>query len=167
MISLIVAASTNDVIGIDGRLPWRLPDDLRRFRALTMGKPIIMGRRTFESIGRPLDGRRNLVLTRRQDLSVGGIEVVHSYQDALARVRQCGETMVIGGGTVYRQFLADAVRIYMTRVAVQIDGDTHFPPIHDQEWSLLESEAHADDATHAHPFTFSVYERRAPVAPRR
>lgn len=160
MISLIVAASLNDVIGVDGGLPWHLPDDLKRFKALTTGKPIVMGRRTFESIGRPLPGRRNVVLTRQGDLEIDGVDMASSVSEAIARSGRADEIMVIGGGEIYARFLPGADRVYLTRVNVEIDGDTHFPKLGERDWVLLESELHESDAQHTHAFSFLTYERR-------
>ena len=135
-ISIIVAASTNNVIGVDGELPWRLPEDLRRFKAITMGKPMIMGRATFESIGRALPGRRSIVLTRQTDFSADGCDVVPSVDAALALARDADEVMVIGGGEIYRQFLPLADCIYLTRVQAEINGDTRFPELDMNEWEV-------------------------------
>lgn len=131
-ISLIVAASDNDVIGIRGELPWHLPADLKRFKQLTMGKPIVMGRLTHESIGRPLPGRRNVILTRNGNYRSPGCERVSSVDDVLAFADE--EVMVIGGGDVYAQFLPHAQRIYLTRVHVCIDGDAFFPQLEAGAW---------------------------------
>ncbi len=135
-ISIIVAASTNNVIGVDGDLPWRLPEDLRRFKAITMGKPMIMGRATFESIGRALPGRRSIVLTRQTDFSADDCDVVPSVDAALALARDADEVMIIGGGEVYRQFLPLADSIYLTRVQAEIGGDTRFPELDMNEWEV-------------------------------
>ena len=158
MISLIVAASTNNVIGVQGSLPWHLPADLKRFKSLTMGKPIVMGRRTFESIGRPLPGRRNIIITRQTDYPAAGCDIVSSVDAAVAAAADGDEVMVIGGGEIYRQFLPLAERIYLTRVAAEIDGDTRFPAL-DNGWQLSESEAHAADDRHRYDYEFQVLER--------
>ena len=127
MISLIVAASTNNVIGNQGELPWRLSDDLKRFKAVTMGKPIIMGRKTFESIGRALPGRQNIVITGQADFMAEGCDVVGSKEAALAATGDADEVMVIGGSQVYALFHPDAGRLYLTRVHAEIDGDDGLP----------------------------------------
>ena len=160
MISLIVAASTNNVIGTKGDLPWRLSDDLKRFKATTMGKPIIMGRLTWESIGRPLPGRQNIVITRQPGYSAEGCDVVASVDEALEAAGAVPEVMVIGGGDIYRQLLPRASRIYLTRVEAEIEGDTFFPELHESEWEVVSSEAHEADEKNAYAFTFITLQRR-------
>ena len=159
-VSLVVAAAKNNVIGRDGELPWHLPDDLRHFKRLTTGKPIIMGRRTFESIGRPLPDRHNIVMTRDPDYAAAGCDVVTSVSDALKLADDDSEVMVIGGGQVYLDFLHRADRIYMTRVQAEIDGDTYFPEIDPNEWQLVSSEHHDADEKNAYAFEMMVFERR-------
>jgi dihydrofolate reductase len=159
-VSLVVAAAKNNVIGRDGELPWHLPDDLRHFKRLTTGKPIIMGRRTFESIGRPLPDRHNIVMTRDPDYAAAGCDVVTSVSDALKLAGDDSEVMVIGGGQVYLDFLHRADRIYMTRVQAEIDGDTYFPEIDPNEWQLVSSEHHDADEKNAYAFEMMVFERR-------
>ena len=159
-ISLVVAASTNNVIGSDGGLPWHLPDDLRHFKRLTTGNPIVMGRRTFESIGRPLPDRRNIVMTRDPDYMARGCDVVSSVREALDIEADADEVMIIGGGQVYRDFLPHADRIYLTRVQADVEGDTYFPDIDEAGWRLVSSEPHAADEKHAYAFDVMVYERR-------
>ena len=159
-VSLVVAAAKNNVIGRDGELPWHLPDDLRHFKRLTTGKPIIMGRRTFESIGRPLPDRHNIVMTRDPDYTAGDCDVVTSASDALKLAGDDSEVMVIGGGQVYRDFLPRADRIYLTRVQAEIDGDTHFPEIDSNDWQMVSSEHHEADERHAYAFEMMVFERR-------
>ena len=134
MISLIVAASANNVIGVAGELPWHLSDDLKRFKALTMGKPIVMGRKTYESIGRALPGRQNIVITTQSEYSAPGCDVVASLGGAIAAVTESDEIMVIGGGEIYQLFMPIAQRIYMTRVATDVQGDTFFPEIDPAIW---------------------------------
>ena len=158
-ISLVVAASTNNVIGSDGGLPWHLPDDLRHFKRLTTGKPVVMGRRTFESIGRPLPDRRNIVMTRDPGYTARGCDVVSSVREALDLVEDADEAMIIGGGQVYRDFLPYADRIYLTRVQADVEGDTYFPDIDEAGWRLVSSEAHAADEKHAYAFDVMVFER--------
>ena len=160
MISLIVAASTNNVIGREGELPWRLPDDLRRFKRLTMGKPIVMGRRTWESIGRPLPGRKNIVMTRRRDVDAKGCELAASPAEALLAAADAEEIMIIGGSQVYALFLSKASRIYLTRVHANIDGDVRFQEIDEARWRLRDSEAHAADDANQYAFEFRTYERK-------
>jgi len=161
MISLIVAASTNNVIGVRGELPWKLPDDLKRFKQLTLGKPIVMGRRTWESIGRPLPGRQNIVLTRQAGFGAQGCDVVASPAAALSAAGGAEEIMIIGGSQVYDLFMPKASRIYMTRVQAGIDGDAFFPVLDETEWLLTGTEAHGVDEANEYPFEFRTYERTA------
>jgi dihydrofolate reductase len=162
-ISLIVARAQNGVIGRDNALPWRLPSDLRRFKTLTMGKPMLMGRRTFESIGRALPGRVSLVLTRDPTWRAPGAVAVHSLDEALAQAGSAPELVVIGGAELFKLVLPLAERIYLTDVHAAIPGDTHFPELAPAEWRELEHSAHAADADHAHAMSFRTLERRAPA----
>jgi len=154
LLSIVVAAAANDVIGDRNALPWRLPDDLKRFKAITMGKPVLMGRKTFESIGKPLVGRTNIVVTRDTHLRLDGCVTVGSIDDALLAAGTAPELMVIGGAELYRQILPRIDLIYLTRVHAQIEGDTRFPEVVWEDWIELESEYHAADERHAHAFTF-------------
>ena len=158
-ISLVVAASTNNVIGVAGGLPWHLTDDLKRFKALTMGKPIVMGRKTFESIGRALPGRQNIVITTQHDYSAEGCDVVASVEQALAAAAGAEEIMIIGGGEIYRLFLPQADRIYMTRVDVVVAGDTAFPDINPADWEEIAREHHAVGEGNDHDFDIVTYAR--------
>jgi len=160
-VSLIVARALNGVIGRDNALPWRLPADLRRFKALTMGKPMLMGRRTFESIGRALPGRLNLVLTRDPAWQAPGALAVHSLDDAFAHAGGAAELVVIGGAELFRLVLPLAERVYLTDVQAVIPGDTQFPPLAPEQWREIERIDHAADADHAHAMTFRTLERRA------
>ncbi len=159
-ISLVVAASANNVIGVEGRLPWRLPGDLRHFKQLTMGKPVIMGRLTRESIGRPLPGRRNIVISRNPDYVAEGCDVVTSPAAALAAAGDADEVMIIGGGQVYNLFRAQAQRLYLTRVDVRVEGDAFFAPPRDDEWRLTHREAHPADDANEYAYEIRTYERR-------
>ena len=159
-ISLVVAASTNNVIGSDGGLPWHLPDDLRHFKRLTTGKPVVMGRRTHESIGRPLPDRHNIVMTRDPDYAATGCDVVSSVSEVLDLVGAADEVMIIGGGQVYRDFLLHADRIYLTRVQADVAGDTYFPDIDEKTWCPVSSEHHPADEKHRYAFDVMVFERR-------
>ncbi len=159
MISLIVAASTNHVIGLQGELPWRLSDDLRHFKEVTMGKPIIMGRKTWDSIGRPLPGRQNIVITRQEDFNAAGCDVVGSVDEALAVAGDTAEVMVIGGSEVYALFLPTADRLYVTRVHADVKGDAYFPSISEAEWRLAAEESHGADERNEHAFSFQRFER--------
>lgn len=162
MISLIVAASSNNVIGVDGGLPWHLSDDLKRFKAITMGKTIIMGRKTFESIGRALPGRRNIVVSSRADFRADGCEVVASAAAATAAAGDAGEIMIIGGGQIYRQFLPLADRIYLTRVHVELEGDAHFPLLAEAEWRTSQRLIRDNDERNVYRFEFITLDRIAP-----
>ena len=159
-LSLVVAASSNNGIGRDGGLPWHLPDDLRQFKRLTTGKAVIMGRSTYESIGRPLPDRRNIVMTRNADYVADGCDLVSSVSEAMDAVEGADETMIIGGGQVYRDFLPLADRIYLTRVHAEVEGDTYFPEIDESTWQLVSSEHHAADEKHRYAFDVMVFERR-------
>lgn len=139
-ISLIVAASNNNVIGLNGDLPWHLAEDLQRFKTTTMGKPMIMGSATFASIGRALPGRKSIVMSRQAGFKAEGCVVAVSVEDAIACAGDVEELMVIGGGKIYELFLPKANRIYLTRVDAHIDGDTFFPALEPQEWSTISSE---------------------------
>ncbi|HUD96156.1 MAG TPA: dihydrofolate reductase [Woeseiaceae bacterium] len=158
-VTLIVAASTNDVIGRNGALPWHLPEDLRLFRELSLGKAVIMGRRTHEAIGRPLPGRRNIVISRQPDLQLDGCEVVGSPEAALALVEGDDEVMVIGGELVYRQFLPRANRLHLTRVHVTVEGDTFLPSLDTAEWRVAAEQDYPANDTRPLGFTFVTFER--------
>jgi dihydrofolate reductase len=159
MISIIVAASENGVIGVQGELPWKLSDDLRRFKQLTMGKPIVMGRKTWDSIGRPLPGRQNIVITRQANFDAPGCDVVASPDAAVAVAGDADELMVIGGSEVYALFLADAARVYLTRVHAQIEGDAYFPVLDATEWELVDEARHPADERNEFDFSFRRFER--------
>jgi len=162
VISIIAAASTNNAIGVQGRLPWKLSDDLKRFKKMTMGKPIVMGRSTWESIGQPLSGRQNIILTRQADFVAHGCDVVASVEDALEIAGDAEEIMIIGGGQIYDLFLPMANRLHITRVHAEIDGDVFFPEIDVRVWQLVSSEEHEADVLNQFPFAFMSYERTAP-----
>jgi len=157
-VALIAACAENRVIGRDGALPWRLPADLARFRALTMGHAIVMGRRTWESIGRPLPGRRNLVVTSRP-LERDGVECFSSLAGALEAASPDPEPFVIGGEALYRAALPLAARLHLTRVHAAPEGDACFPEVDWADWKLVFEERHDRDAQHAHAFTFETWER--------
>lgn len=139
-VSMIVAASANNVIGAGGGLPWHLSEDLRHFKKITMGKPMIMGRATFESIGKALPGRRSLVLSRQAGYRPQGAEVAASPEAALELAGEAEEVMIIGGGSIYALFLPMTDRIYMTRVHANVEGDTFFPNLDENEWRIVSSE---------------------------
>jgi dihydrofolate reductase len=153
-IAIIVAADERGGIGIDGRLPWHLPADLKRFKALTMGKPIIMGRRTWDSIGRPLPGRRSIVLSRDTALAIEGATVVRSFEDAIRAAGDVPEACVIGGSDVFARALPTACVIHLTQVHATVAADTFFPAIDAHEWQETHREQHPADAAHAFPFSF-------------
>jgi dihydrofolate reductase len=159
VISIIVAASANNVIGAQGDLPWHLSDDLRRFKAVTMGKPIVMGRKTWESIGRALPGRQNIVITRRQGFVADGCDVVHSVDEAMRVAGNVDEIMVIGGSEVYEVFLPAAQRLYLTRVHADVDGDAFFRAVEEDEWQLVSEETRSADERNEFDYSFRIYER--------
>lgn len=162
-IELIVAMTANRVIGRDGALPWRLSTDLRRFKALTMGKTIVMGRRTWESIGRALPGRRNVVVTRRAGYVAEGAEAVSSLAAAIALARRDdakADVCIVGGGQIYRQALAQADRLHVTHIHARLDGDAHFPAIDPQVWKAVSREEVPAGEKDTHPTSYVIYERR-------
>lgn len=159
-LTIVVAASANNVIGRRGSLPWRLPEDMQRFRRLTMGKPLLMGRRTHQSIGRPLPGRRNIVISRQPGLEIAGCDVAGTPDEALALVEDAAEVMVIGGGDIYRELLPRTNRIEMTRVHATIGGDTFFPELRPEDWRLISVEKHPANESRPIAFTFETLERR-------
>lgn len=158
-VSLVVAASANNVIGADGGLPWRLSEDLRRFKGITMGKPVVMGRLTFESIGKALPGRRNIVLTRQADYVAEGCDVVATPEAAVELAGDVDEVMIIGGGNVYEQMLPMTDRIYLTRVHTEVDGDTFFPKISEDEWRIVASEPLPPNDERPFSISFQTLER--------
>lgn len=162
MLSIIVAVADNGVIGNGNQLPWRLPDDLKRFKALSLGKPIVMGRKTFDSIGRPLPGRLNIVISRQPGLEIPGCTVVTSIDAALAAAQPAPEIVIMGGADIYRQALPQVQVIHLTRVHARIAGDVVFPRLQEQEWREVAKEYHPADERHAHAFTFSTLERVVP-----
>ncbi len=164
LISLVVAVAQNGVIGANGRIPWYLPDDLKWFRQVTMGKPVLMGRKTYESLPprfRPLPGRQNMVLTRQDDYQAPGALVVHSVADALRAAADAPEIMVGGGAELYCLLLPQADYLYLTLVAADFVGDACFPPYAADEWIEQWRQAHPADARHAVPFTWLILRRRS------
>lgn len=158
-IAIIVAMDEQGVIGKNNDLPWRLSADLQYFRRTTMGKPIIMGRNTHESIGRPLPGRRNIVVTSQPAYKADGCEVVHSIDEALAVCEQVPEVMIMGGASLYQQTLPLADRVYLTRVHATVDGDTWFPDWHEADWTLQSCEDHGADDNNEYDYSFMRYGR--------
>jgi len=159
-ISLIVAMDKKGVIGLEGDLPWHLSADLKRFKSITMSKPLIMGRKTHESIGRPLPGRQNIVLTRAKSFRANGCTVVHSLEDALHAAGDVDEVMIMGGFGVYDQFLARADRLYLTEVHADVKGDVYFPEFDKSDWLEIEQEVHSADETNDFDYSFVVLERK-------
>jgi dihydrofolate reductase len=155
IISLIAAMDETRAIGSQNRLPWNLPKDMARFRAITLGHPVIMGRKTFESIGRPLEGRKNIVITRQRDYQAPGCIIVHDLPSAFAACGDSGELFVLGGAKLFRDTIAVADRIYLTIVRTRIGGDAHFPEI-PEEFRKAGSEQTID----CFPLEFVRYERR-------
>ncbi|NKF22431.1 dihydrofolate reductase [Solimonas marina] len=161
-LSLVVALDENRLIGRDNGLPWRLPDDMKHFRRVTTGHTILMGRKTWDSLGRPLPERDNWVLTRDRDFRADGARVFHSLDDVHA-AHADGELMVIGGGELYRQTLPLAQRLYLTEVQAKLaDGDAWFPAFDRSAFREIANEAHDADERHAYPFRFITLERLAP-----
>lgn len=160
LVALIAALAANGVIGRDGALPWRLPADLARFKRLTTGHPVVMGRKTHESIGRALPGRTNIVLTRGA-ARFDGCETVASVEAAIERAQREGasELWVIGGAAIYEAFLPRAERLELTHVEAEIEGDVRFPPLPQGSFELVAQEAHPADERHEHAFRFATYRR--------
>ena len=158
--SLIWAQDENGLIGKDGQLPWRLPADLTWFKKQTMGKPILMGRTTYESIGKPLPGRTNIVLTHQADFQAEGCTVVHSIDEAEQVTSDAEEIMVIGGAKVYAQLLPHASQFYMTLIHAEFDGDTQFPNVDLEGWRETSREDHEPDEANAYSYSFITLERK-------
>jgi len=159
IVSLVAAVAENRVIGRGGGLPWQLPDDLKRFKAVTLDHTVIMGRKTFEEIRQPLANRRNVVISRDPSFQPRGVTVVPSLEEALALGATEDEVFVIGGGEIFRLALDRADRLYLTIVHAEIEGDTLFPAFDEAAWVLEEEERHEADERHAYPFTFRNYRR--------
>jgi dihydrofolate reductase len=159
-LSVIVAMSENRVIGRRGGLPWHLASDLRRFKKLTMGHHLVMGRKTFESIGRLLPGRTTVVVTRQVDYDLPGAVVVHDLGQAIRLVQHEDEAFVIGGGQVFAQVLPLVDRLYLTLVHASVDGDVRFPEFDEDQWQLIQQQRFGADVHDDHDFSFRVYHRR-------
>jgi dihydrofolate reductase len=161
IISLVVAAAENNAIGKDNKLLWSLPNDMKFFKNTTWGMPVIMGRKTFESLKKDLPGRFNIVITRHQDIKVKNIIVAKDLNDALLKASKtnCKEAFVIGGGEIYKQFIKVADRIYITRVHATFDGDTFFPVIDEKKWKLISNEDFKKDDKHAYDYSFQLWEK--------
>jgi dihydrofolate reductase len=159
MISLIAAMARNRIIGRDNTMPWHLPADLAHFKRVTMGKPVIMGRRTYESIGFPLPGRKNVVITRNPDYAPEGVVVVDSIDAALNEVEDAEEVMIIGGGQLYGDMLPRADRLYLTLIQADIQGDTEFPDYTQYAWSEIDHEVYKSDEKNAYDLEFVTLEK--------
>ena len=160
-ICLVAAMAANRVIGKNNALPWHLPPDLKRFKALTLGHPVVMGRKTYESIGKPLPGRRNLVITRNRDYLAAGCEVVHSLDAALAACADDKEIYIIGGAELYRESLPHAQRLEFTEIHAEFDGDARFPEYSPSEWRETGRETHGSEAGITFRYDFVRYDRVA------
>lgn len=158
-LSLIVAMATNRTIGINNKMPWHLSADLKKFKKITMGQPIIMGRKTFESIGRPLPGRKNIIISRNPDYQQQGCLVFNDIDSALESCTNCNEVFVIGGATLYAVTLARADRLYITEIQQTFAGDTWFPDINKKLWKMVDREDINDDQSVDFNYRFIVYER--------
>ena len=158
-LSIIVAMSNNRVIGRDNTMPWHLPADLRHFKHITLGKPILMGRKTYESIGRPLPERHNIVITRDNSYTTPGCTVVHSIDAALQTAAGSDEVMVIGGAEFYRQVLPQVDTIYLTQIHAELEGDTFFPVLDDANWREVERENFEADDNNPYAYSFVKLER--------
>ncbi len=164
-LSLIVAMAENRMIGLDGAMPWHISADLKYFKRVTMGAPVIMGRKTFQSIGRPLPGRANIIITRDQEFSSDGIHVVHNFDDAckaataIAERDDREEVFVIGGAQIYALALGDAERIYLTEIKGNPSGDAAFPALNTSEWSEVSRERHDPETNDGPIFSFVIYDK--------
>ncbi len=159
MLSIIAAMGTNRAIGLDNQMPWRLPADLRHFKQVTMAKPIVMGRKTFDSIGKPLPGRRNIVVSRQLNLQIPGCEVFASIEAVLENLGDAEEVMVMGGATLYQQCLPLCSRLYLTLIDYAFEADTYFPEWNAGEWKQVSAEPHLGDAENPFAYAFVVLER--------
>jgi len=161
-ISFVVAAAKNNVIGKDNQLVWNLPNDMKFFKNVTWGMPVVMGRKSFESLGKALPGRKNIVLTRQGGWSAKDVIVVKSMEEAKAAVKgmDVKEMMVIGGGEIFKMVMPEAKRIYLTRVDAEPDGDAFFPKVDPAEWELVSKKDHEADAKHAYNYSFQIWERK-------
>ena len=161
-ITLVVAAAENNSIGKNNQLLWHLPNDLKFFKNTTWGMPVIMGRKTFESVNKPLPGRFNIVITRQQGWKAEGVITSAGLQDSLRKAAEtnCKEAFVIGGGEIYKQSIEIADKIYLTRVHANIDGDTFFPAIDESKWQLTHNQDFTADEKHAYAYSFQTWEKK-------
>lgn len=160
MISFVVAYDRNRAIGKDNKIPWRLPDDMKHVRELTIGKPLIMGRRTWESIGRPLPQRTSIVLTRDRGFTCDGCLIARTPDEAMKLAGAAPEIIVFGGARVFEDFLPRADRIYLTEVDADVGGDTFFPPLDPSDWEVVEAVEHPADERHPYDFSFLTLDRK-------
>lgn len=165
-LAIVVAVAANGVIGSNNELPWRLPEDLKYFKRTTMGHPIVMGRKTFDSIGKPLPGRKNIVVTRQTDWQHDGVDVVHNLEDAISLAKKvCREegverAMLIGGANLYEQALPECERLYLTEVHADVEGDAFFPKFARQQWREIEREDHFADDSNPYNYSFVVLTKK-------
>jgi dihydrofolate reductase len=161
-ITLVVAAANNNAIGKDNQLLWHLPNDMKYFKNVTWGMPVVMGRKTFESLGKPLAGRKNIVLTKQAGWKAEGVVPVKSFEDAQFLVKEMDvkEVMILGGGEIYRSLFDKAHRIHMTRVDAEPEADTFFPVIDPKTWKLVSQKNHEADEKHKYNYSFQVWERK-------
>jgi dihydrofolate reductase len=160
IISLVAAAGKNNVIGNNNKLPWKMPADMKFFMNLTLGHPVIMGRKTYESFGKPLRDRRNIVISRDKNLVITGCQVVHSLDEALKLVKGDAEVFIIGGAEIYRQSMSIANKIYLTRIYGDFVGDSYFPDINDNEWKQISHSENKADEKNPYPFAFLEYVKK-------
>ena len=158
-VSIIVAKSENNVIGSNGQLPWHLSEDLKKFKSITMGKPMIMGRNTFESIGKALPGRKNIILTRNLNYSAENVCIVNAIEKAIEACGEHKEIMIIGGGEIYKAFLGITNRLYLTNVDIEIEGDVFFPEINLSHWNLISREDYPRTTQRNIGFNMEILER--------
>jgi dihydrofolate reductase len=160
-ISLVVAAATNNAIGKDGKMPWHLPADMKHFKNITWGMPVVMGRKTFESLGKPLSGRKNIVITRQTGWKANGAIGVQSIEDAffVAQQADVNEIMVIGGGEIYKTLFDKAKRIYLTRVEAEPEADTFFPVLLREQWRLISQQNFEADEKNLFNYSFQIWDR--------
>ena len=161
MLSHIVAASENNIIGREGNLPWRLPNDFKYFKNKTWSMPVLMGRNTFESLKKDLPGRINIVVTKRTDWHPRNVFIVHNISEAVEKAKECdaNEIFIIGGGEIFKQTINNVDRIYLTRVHTNVQGDTFYPELDSSKWKLVKEEQHTADERNNYPYTFEVWER--------
>ena len=159
-VSMIAAMAEDRVIGLDNKMPWHLPADLKFFKRVTLGKPVIMGRKTYQSIGRPLPGRKNIVLTRDANLEIEGVDCVQTIEQAKQLLGNVDEVMIIGGATIYEQFLSKADRLYLTFIDLKTEGDTQFPDYQQvAQWEEIEREVYLKDEKNTYNCEFVTLER--------